>query len=67
VDDPEIPGRLVAKMKKLKKLMPEPLLMLVVLEACIKVQVLPARNSPCHKRLRQIIRKWKKRHDSKSA
>lgn len=34
-------------------------LMLKVLEWCISNQQIPAKNSPCHKRLKKIIRKTK--------
>jgi hypothetical protein len=42
------------------------LLMLTVLEACITEQVLPAKNSPCHKRLRKIIREAKRNKTHRS-
>lgn len=45
--------------------MPEPLLMLVILEACLQAQTLPAKGSPCHKQLKKIISRWKKERSAR--
>lgn len=69
IDRPDIrPLSYMGEAERLQKLVeakkptkePDSILMLRVLETCIRNRILPARSSPCHKRIRMIIRDWKK-------